>query len=197
MLLVLSGCGSRTGADATVDPTAPVEQPDASTEVRALARYVVPTGPQLPNATVAQCLDGPLPVGGNGLPNCIVLRARFLANEGNAEDIAACEQCSAPGLTPFIAPVPLDVIGDGLSNYQCMCAVSPLPAGAECPPAPWSPSSIAAWCYTENPPHPCFTASEPIVSPMIGFSTPAVSSALSGPTTTVYIACFEPQAAAP
>jgi hypothetical protein len=112
--------------------------------------------------------------------------ANLPAGSGSADEIAACEQCNAPGLAPFIAPVPLESIGEGLSAYQCLCAVAPLPSGTHCPPDDWS---NASWCYTpaagENP--GCGPR------PILGF-TAAVDAGVTWQNGTLYIACFEPQA---
>jgi hypothetical protein len=143
------------------------------------------------------CLDAGLPVGDNGLPNCVVVSANFPAGTGSADAIAACEHCNAPGLAPFIAPVPLESIGDGLSNYQCLCAVAPLPSNARCPPIeipPFPPDgapdeeSNASWCYATAD-----AASFTPCGPILGFSA-ALDAGAAWANGRLYVACFEPQA---
>jgi hypothetical protein len=132
-----------------------------------------------------QCLDGPLPVGDGGLPNCVVVTARSLPWPGTSEQRVACNQCDEPGLAPFVAPAPLDAIGEGLSNYSCLCSVTALPPGS-CPPA--EDTGVASWCYSENagPPHGGFCSSRP--GPILAFSAGALEHG------TLYVACFDPRA---
>ena len=63
-----------------------------------------------------QCLEGTvLDLGAAQVPNCFVVLARFPRDGGSPGDLAACEQCSEPGLAPFVPSVPLEDIGQGLS----------------------------------------------------------------------------------
>jgi len=125
-------------------------------------------------------------VADNGLPNCIVVSARLPRGAGvTGDQIVDCERCdNTPGLEPFVAPVPLERIGTGLSNYACLCAVSPLASGLPCPA---EDSSSASWCYSETPPGPLPNSCAPRPGPILGFSGPAL---VSG---TLYVACFDPQ----
>lgn len=127
----------------------------------------------------ARCFDAGLPVGDNGLPNCIVVIARTPPWPGTAEQVAACNACDAPGLERFVAPVPLQTIGEGLSNYGCLCAVTPPSPDAGCSPFSDDPSK-ASWCYPG-------TAPSPFGQPCLTFS-PSLSQ-----NGTLYVACFEPQ----
>jgi hypothetical protein len=129
-------------------------------------------------SVVFQCLPGPLPLGDNGLPNCVVVTAQSSAPR-TAEQLAACRACDAPGLEPFTSSLSLDAIGEGLSNYQCICAVTPSPASAGCPPAE---SSSAGWCYATKHDLPVSCAPRP--GPILGF---AQGTSQSG---ALYVACF-------
>ena len=120
----------------------------------------------------------------NGLPNCVVVSARTSVQD-DAQGLAICQECAEPGLEPFIAPVPLERIGAGLSSYPCLCGVMPLPSNAVCPSLD---SSTASWCYTVAP-----AGSAPCSGPILGFS-PLASSVPVSESGTLYIACFEPEA---
>jgi hypothetical protein len=181
VLLVLWGCGGEQLAT-----TAGL--PDGATAAPTLFRRHFPFAesyPDSPPELSISCLDAGLPVGDNGLPNCVVVSANWPAGSGSAEEIAACQLCNAPGLAPFIAPVPLETIGDGLSGYQCLCAVPPLPSGARCPPDEWP---NASWCYATTPPE-----LPAVCEPRLGFS-PAEDAGAAWANGVIYVACFEPQA---
>jgi hypothetical protein len=182
VLLVLWGCGGEQLAT-TAEP------PDGAGAATPLFRSQLPFAESQPasQASVAViCLDAGLPVGDNGLPNCVVVSAHLPGNS-SAEEIAACGLCNAPGLAPFIAPVPLESIGDDLLGYQCLCAVTPLPSSARCPP---DEGSNASWCYAtadSGGPAPCEL-------PRLGFSA-ALDAGAAWASGMLYIACFEPQTA--
>jgi hypothetical protein len=183
ILLVLWGCGGEQLA-------AKVEPPDGAVAATALYRnqFAFAESQLASQASLAvTCLDAGLPVGDNGLPNCVVVSANLPAGDSSTEEITACGLCNAPGLAPFIAPVPLESIGDGLSGYQCLCAVTPLPSSARCPP---DEGSNASWCYAaadSAAPSPCGLAD-------LGFSA-ALDAGAAWTSGMLYIACFEPQTA--
>jgi len=180
LLLMLWGCGGEQ-REATAEP------PDGAEAATPLFRRQLPFAESQPASqpyVTVTCLDAGLPVGDNGLPNCVVVSANLPAGTGSADEIAACEQCNAPGLAPFIAPVPLESIGAGLSGYQCLCAVTPLPSSARCPP---DQGSSASWCYSTT------AAPTPCGPPQLGFSA-ALDAGATWASGMLYIACFEPQA---
>jgi hypothetical protein len=180
VLLLLWGCGS-------TQPSAEVADGAASRVAEAGAR--VPTAvfeelfPQAGHAdagnVVEQCLEAALPLDRNGLPNCVVVTASD--PPGDEQAVLDCNRCDAPGLEPFVATIPLDSIGESISNYSCICAIKP-PSTPDCPP-PTDPS--AWWCYSERPPGPPdFNNCAPRPGPSIRLSVAAQESG------TVYVACF-------
>jgi hypothetical protein len=196
LLLVLWGCGGEQLATTAEPPDGAAAATAAAATPLLQRQFAFAESQPAGQASVAiSCLDAGLPVGDNGLPNCVVVSANWPAGTGSADEIAACEQCNAPGLAPFIAPVPLASIGDGLSGYQCLCAVNPLPSGARCPPIvvpPFEPDSApdegsnAAWCYATD------TSFAPCGPSHLGFSA-ALDAGAAWASGTLYIACFEPQ----
>jgi len=167
------------------DAAADVLETDGAGAENVLFRDILPGGPvppvpgQDPPFAAACLVGGPLPVGANGLPNCIVVSARPVSSP---EQLAACKQCDVPGLEPLVSPVPLETIGEGLSNHPCLCAVTSLPS-AGCPDESIQ-SSVASWCYTTPGSTPSIPTCAPSAS--LGFSEGAVESG------TLYVACFAP-----
>jgi hypothetical protein len=88
-----------------------------------------------------QCLQSlRLPVGPNGLPDCYVVVDRPLGSE----TLADCQKCDdVPGLVPFVPSLPLNQLGDRLTNQSCLCTVTPL-VNAKCPDFD---NASASWCY--------------------------------------------------
>jgi hypothetical protein len=181
VLVVLWGCGSN-GPSAETAGGSPVLDASAEASLRtgAVFQDILPQVTVLADAGTivnwAQCPDASLPVGDAGLPNCVVVSARMPYSE---DDFKACQRCDAPGLEPFVAPVPLDSIGEGLSNYSCLCAVKPLPPSQ--PFCSFPDTTTASWCYSGASEPPC--GSKP--GPTLLFSQGAL---VSG---TLYVACFD------
>ncbi len=123
-----------------------------------------------------QCLAGTvLDLGAAQVPDCFVVLARFPRDGGSPGDLAACERCSEPGLSPFVPSVPLEDIGQGLSDYRCLCTVRATAMGAPCPsPDP----STNSWCYSPDPAPMCAG------SGFIAFSSPTAG--------TLFLACYAP-----
>lgn len=186
-LLVATGCGGRDGAVAV--PAMDASAPDGAGAAGALFQDLFPQQQEVagqPGAALAyQCLERPLPVAGNGLPNCIVVSPQMPAG-GTAQDLAACKRCDAPGFEPFVASIPLERIGEGLSSYACICAVSPLARDLPCP---GMDPSTASWCYADGASgSPQEATCSPHPGSILGFSGQATA---RGP---LYVACFEPSA---
>jgi hypothetical protein len=126
-----------------------------------------------------QCLEQPLPLGSDGQPDCVFLRAAYPHGTAAAATVAACQACSAPGEAPVPASVPLSSVSADLAGFDCVCAVEALAPGPACPPAGgFTASSPAAWCFTPS------LASCPAAA--IAFSPAASQDA------TLYGACFAP-----
>jgi hypothetical protein len=178
VLVLLWGCGS---GGASPELAAGARAGDASAETGVLSEPVyrnlfprqapVDAGPFL----TLQCLPAPLPVDENGTPNCVVVSA-IQPIDGSSEGVAACNRCDAPGLEPFVAPAPLESIGEGLSNYSCLCAVKRRP-GPDCSvdddPTP-------SWCYSSSDEPRC----SPGPGPFLAFSPTALEIGQ------LYVACF-------
>ncbi len=175
VLLVLCACGGHQESATAESPDG--SAPDGAHVDGLVFRDLYPQTPEGGPRLAAQCFDAGLAVGDNGLPNCIVVIARTPPWPGTAEQVAACNACDAPGLERFVAPVPLETIGEGLSNYGCLCAVTPPSPDADCSPFSDDPSK-ASWCYPGTVP-------SPFGEPCLTFS-PGLSQ--SG---TLYVACFE------
>jgi hypothetical protein len=184
VLLLLWGCGGEQLATTTGPP-------DGAQTATPLFRRQIPFAASQPagqaNLTIT-CLDAGLPVGDNGLPNCVVVSANLPAGSSTADEVAACQLCNAPGLAPFIAPVPLESIGEGLSGYQCLCAVAPIASSDRCPPYE---GSNASWCYAT----PDSGEPDPCDRPRLGFTAAVDAGAAWAGAGVLYIACFEPQTA--
>ena len=193
VLLVLWGCGGRTGSADTelMDgstgsaATEPMDgsTPDASPGDGLLFQTVylqeAPESGSLGSLDLFQCFDAG-PVGDNGGANCVVVSAQF-PSIGPQERIAACTKCDAPGLEPFVTSVPLESIGEGLSKYACLCAVTQLPSNAGCA-LPLLPRPGGSWwCYSASPP------GGPACGQVLGFSPGLFESG------TIYVACFGPE----
>ncbi len=180
LLLVLTACGGR----AIVVSTTATD--DGSTgSLAPLFRASYPEHAP-PGTLTIQCLPEPLPTGGDGLPNCFVVTARFPDGTGGAQDIATCRQCGEPGLEPFVPSIAVQSIGDGLAGYQCLCTIHALPRGAMCPPLDESSSS---WCYAAE-----VDGSDPDGGPLVGGPCEAARIGFTGLTGEgpVYLACFAP-----
>jgi hypothetical protein len=182
VLLVFWGCGS-------AEPSAEVADGAASRVAEAGA--CVPTAvfeelfPQAGHTdagnVVEQCLEAALPLDSKGLPNCVVVTASD--PPGDEQAVLDCNRCDTPGLEPLVATIPLDSIGESISNYSCICAIKP-PSSMDCPPAPADPGG-AWWCYSERPPGPPdLNNCAPRPGPGIWLSPAAQESG------TVYVACF-------
>jgi hypothetical protein len=187
VLSLMWGCGG-TGASAEPADASPAgDAPaDASAQSEVLYRYLYmqeePVDGQA--ALTSQCLLGPLPVDPHGIPNCVVVSAIVPATHSE-EAIAACNKCDAPGLEPFVAPAPLESIGEGLSNYACLCAVKPRPeVGCD---SFGDDDAIASWCYSKGG-DPSGACAQP-PGPFLSYSPTTL---MSG---TVYVACFSASAA--
>jgi hypothetical protein len=172
------GTDGGSAENSAPDASANVVGTDGAGADSVLVRYVVPESPPPPpgeGESAGQCLYGEsLPIEANGLPNCVVVSARPVSSP---EQLAACKRCDVPGLAPFVAPVPLETIGEGLSKQPCLCAVSASPPGPMCPVE----SSSAFWCYAPSAP-----TCQRQPSAALGFSQRATESG------TLYIACFAP-----
>jgi hypothetical protein len=182
-VLAMTACSGSTQETAGVAPdaVAPSLATDASTASTApLFWQEYPYLPQdgadgaPPDSVTFQCFPQPLPVRPDGMPNCIVVVARAL----DSALAGLCQRCDEPGLEPLITTIPLDRIGEGLSMFDCVCAVRALPSDADC-----LPGAPGGWCY-EGPrdggiPRP-----------------PECPAALAFPIvphgSTTYVACFEP-----
>lgn len=190
VLLFLWGC---EGTGATAEP-ADASPPgdalaDAGAQSTILYRYLYPQEPPVDGqATLtSQCLPAPLPVDPNGIPNCVVVSAMAPVPSSD-EAIAACKPCDAPGLEPFVATAPLESIGEGLSNYACLCAVKPRP-GAGCDSLS-DDDAIPSWCYSKGLVQGTdFNPCAPRPGPELSFSPTALSIG------TLYVACFSVPAA--
>jgi hypothetical protein len=96
-----------------------------------------------------QCLTTSVPLGADGLPDCVFIRAEYPHGTAAATDVAACQACTAPGEAPVPSSVQLASVSPDLAGFDCLCAVAALPAAAACPPAGgFTAASPAAWCYT-------------------------------------------------
>ncbi|HEX4445693.1 MAG TPA: hypothetical protein VH044_03125 [Polyangiaceae bacterium] len=161
--------------------------PEASAPVTPLFQGVYPQNHSQPvpdqSFFARQCLENLLPLGEGAMPNCVVVSARMLP-DASEQELADCERCDAPGLEPFDGSAPLESVGEGLSSYRCVCAVSSAPRGLPCPA---QDGSSASWCYATivgNGPPLC---APPFSSgAYLGFSGPALTSG------TLFVACFEP-----
>src|SRR5271168_222129 len=94
LMLFLWGCGGEQTAATT-------ELLDGAVEAAPLFQNLYPRILGGEDVLSFQCLSAALPVGDNGLPNCVVVSAGF-PEGGTPEQVEACEQCDAPGLEPFI-----------------------------------------------------------------------------------------------
>ena len=177
-LLVMTGCGGNV---------APVEDVPADAAVPLLFQsnyvgFAPPPGGQAPSLSY-QCLPKPLPLGPSDLPDCVVVEARFPPGAGTPNEVDACQQCGEPGLEPFVSTVPLDQIGEGLAQFQCLCQVVPLPRSAACPAFDGA-GTTSSWCYGENAAH--IPTTECPGGNVIGFSGVPASDA------SLFVACFSP-----
>jgi hypothetical protein len=184
-VLVLAACGGQSAEATSAAPDAapPSVSADASSpSLEALYQqlYPFPVLPYtaadggLPDTLAAQCFPRPMPLASDGQPNCIVVVAR----PENDQQVAACERCTDPGLEPLVTSISLDRIGEGLSNFDCVCAVRALPSDSGC--SNWG--ALGGWCYAGPP-----DAGDPGPCSMGGIRFPPVP---AGSTT--YVACFEP-----
>jgi hypothetical protein len=117
--------------------------------------YVGVDGP-VPGGTSVladQCLSPPLPLGSDGQPDCVFIRATYPHGSAAPADVAACLQCNAPGEAQVPATVPLASVGTGLEAYDCLCLVEAQSTNTPCPPpGGFSSASPAAWCYAPSEP---------------------------------------------
>ncbi len=179
-LLVLWGCGGRTGSAATEPPDG--SAPDGSVASGLVFQDEFSQTAESGPFVAAQCFgfDAGLPVGDSGLPNCIVVSAQSPSDFPPEHQSSDC-QCDAPGLAPLVTSVPLETIGEGLSHYGCLCAVNPLPpdaAGCDTN-LDFADPSRDFWCYPDTDP--------PSGGLCLGFS---MGLSARG---TLYVACFDPQ----
>jgi hypothetical protein len=177
--LAFTACGGRSAE------TTPVALDAATLSDVSLFRQEFP-GATPPRSFSGQCLPRSLPLGSDGIPNCLVVAARSIDPAGPGE-IEACQRCSDPGFAPLTTTLPLEQIGEGLSNFNCLCAVTPVPRSAGCPPegpTGW-PSEDSAWCYADDGgprvAEFCANSGDPA---LLGFSIAPVG-------VTTYVACFE------
>ena len=189
VLLVLWGCGGRTGSADTelMDgstgsaATEPMEgsAPDGSPGDGLVFQMVYPQeAPESGSFDAFQCFDAG-PVGDNDGANCVVVSAQF-PSVAPQQHVAACTKCDAPGLEPLVTSVPLESIGEGLSKYACLCAVTQLPSDAGCEfPAPTQDGFW--WCYSASAPGGAACGQQLAFSPGLFESG------------TIYVACFGPQ----
>jgi hypothetical protein len=176
--LALAACSGGTGEATVPDASPPSVAADASSpSLEPLYQELYPELPHYgpdggpPDDLASQCLPRPLPLAADGLPNCIVVAARSL---GDSDQIAACGRCTDPGLEPLVTGIALDRIGEGLSNFSCVCAVRALADDLACQ------SGGAGWCYrgANAARGPCSTGA--IMFPAVPFGS------------LTYVACFEP-----
>ncbi|MCU0682275.1 MAG: hypothetical protein MUF34_08475 [Polyangiaceae bacterium] len=127
---------------------------------------------RLKNALKGRCLPRRLDVQDNKTP-CLVIEARYArdangVSQASATDIAACQQCTAPGYTTLSpelratlqaqsTPTP----NDDPTDFECLCQFQQLTDDGlrVCQTTPGDPSSISGvngWCYVD----PLLAASE-------------------------------------
>lgn len=144
--------------------------------------YIGVDGP-VPGGTsllVDQCLTQALPMGSDGEPDCVFLRATLPHGTATAATVAACQACNAPGEAPLPSSVPMASVSPDLATYDCLCVVTAQPPSAQCPPAGgFTASSPAAWCYATS-------GTSCNATPSIEFSPAASEGAV------LYGACFAP-----
>jgi hypothetical protein len=192
---LLFGCGGRTlhppgelGASESDDAGAVgASASDASGAAAPLFQAVYPQwGPphfqDAGTTFMKQCLKAPLPVGGNGVPDCVVISAR---SSVRTADGSSCDPCG-PGLEPYMSSLPLESIGAGLSDYPCLCAVPSLPPASGACELAREQSPDGFWCYAPMGGTNASTCA-PDPGPALLYSTGLMESG------TVYVACFEPQ----
>jgi hypothetical protein len=183
VLLLLWGCGGAGASPGAVGAGAGDASADVGVQSDAVYRALSPRQAPVDGGPVftLQCVPAPLPVDKNGTPNCIFVSA-IQPIDDSSQGIAACNRCDAPGLEPFVAPAPLESIGEGLSNYSCLCAVKPRP-GPDCSPP--DDDSTPSWCYSSAPSSSAIPGfCPPGYGPFLAFSPPALE---AGP---LYVACF-------
>jgi hypothetical protein len=136
-----------------------------------------------PPPWLTQCLPEPLPVGANGMPDCVVVRARFPHSPqatATPDDIDACRACDEPGLSPVSPSIPLASINADLPSFDCVCVVN---ASGPCPDrGPGPPTPPQSWCYNAS------------FSDAFGYGCSTPTSITFGENTArqaaVYLACF-------
>jgi hypothetical protein len=100
-----------------------------------------------------QCLPQALPVGADGEPDCVFIRAVYPHGTASAASVAACQACNAPGEAAVPSAVTLDSVSSDLATFDCLCVVAAQPAAAACPPAGgFTAASPVAWCYAPAQP---------------------------------------------
>jgi hypothetical protein len=186
-VLAMTACSAHTpvSAAAAPDAVAPSAAADASTpSVAPLFQQEYAYLPQEgadgapPDSLAHQCFPRPLPLGLNGLPNCIVAVARSV----HGQQAAACMRCSDPGLEPLTTAIPLDRIGEGLSTFDCVCAVRALTSDVDCNPPSGAPDG---WCYEGTRDGGGPGPREPDCPGALAFPIVPIGSI-------TYVACFEP-----
>jgi hypothetical protein len=147
--------------------------------------YVGVDGP-VPGGTsvlVDQCLAPPLPLGGDGDPDCVFIRAVYPHGTAAADAVAACQACSDPGEAPVPASIPLSSMPASIDGYDCLCVVLAQPPASPCPPVGgFTSASPAAWCYAPSEPR-CADA---------GAATAIEFSPAASVGSVLYGACFAP-----
>jgi hypothetical protein len=124
-----------------------------------------------------------MPLGADGDPDCVFIRAVYPHGTAAADAVAACMQCNQPGEAPVPAAIPLASMTTGIDGYDCLCAVLAQPPSAPCPPpGGFSQASPAAWCYAPSEPR-CGSA---------GASTAIEFSPAASIGSVLYGACFAP-----
>ena len=149
ILVAVSACGGKSQQPV-------VEQEAGPPQALASWSYVGVDGPVAGGTSllVDQCLGNPLPLGADGEPDCVFIRAVYAHGTAAPDAVAACAACNAPGEAPVPASVPLASFTAGIDGYDCLCLVEAQPPAAPCPPAGgFVSSSPAAWCYTDHEPN--------------------------------------------
>jgi hypothetical protein len=175
-MATMAACGGKAS---------PAPTPAGPPQALATWSYVGVDGP-VPGGTsllVDQCLAPPLPLGADGVPDCVFVRAMYAHGTAAPADVAACQLCNAPGEAPVPQATPLASMAPGLDAFDCLCVVGAEPAATACPPAGgFAATSPAAWCYAPSEPN-CATQG---ATSALEFSPAASEGAV------LYGACFAP-----
>lgn len=147
IVVLVAACGGKASP-----PPGPTPAPQAL----ASWSYVGVDGP-VPGGTsllVDQCLAPALPLGADGVPDCVFIRAAYPHGTAAADVVATCQLCNAPGEAPVPTATPLGSMAPGLAGFDCLCVVGAEPAATPCPPpGGFVATSPAVWCYAPSEPN--------------------------------------------